>query len=62
MFEAGVEWARTNRQWRQTPPGYEPGEGAKYRSGTVLSDTGGRTPVGQPEGNNMIVPVVPEKK
>jgi hypothetical protein len=33
MFEAGAEWARTNRKWRHTPPGYEPGEGAKYRQG-----------------------------
>lgn len=62
MFEAGAEWARTNRQWRQTPPGYEPGEGSKYRSGTVLTDTGARTLVGQPGPNEIMVPVVPEKK
>jgi len=61
MFETGAEWARTNPKWRQTPPGYEPGEGAKYRSGTVLTDTGGRTLVGAaPDG--APVPVIPEKK
>jgi len=62
MFETGAEWARNNRQWRQTPPGYEPGEGSKYRSGTVLTDTGARTLVGQPGPNEITVPVVPEKK
>lgn len=62
MFETGAEWARNNRPWRQTPPGYEPGEGSKYRSGTVLTDTGARTLVGQPGPNEITVPVVPEKK
>ena len=62
MFEAGVEWARTNRKWRQTPPGYEPGEGSKYRTGTVLTDTGVRTHVGMPPDGAPIPPVVPEKK
>ena len=61
MFDAGVEWARTNRKWRQTPPGYEPGEGAKYRAGTVLSDTGARTSVGMPP-DGAPIPPVPEKK
>src|SRR5262245_1006653 len=63
LFEAGAEWARTNRNWRQTPPGYEPGEGAKYRAGTTLTDVGRRGPVGPPMGDGpMIPPVVPEKK
>jgi hypothetical protein len=61
MFETGAEWARTDRKWRQTPPGYEPGEGAKYRNGTALSDTGGRTQVGQSDGS-PIPPVIPQKK
>jgi hypothetical protein len=40
MFDTGADWARNNRKWRQTPPGYEPGEGAKFRAGTALTDTG----------------------
>jgi hypothetical protein len=63
MFEAGAEWARTDRRWRQTPPGYEPGEGAKYRAGTALTDTGRHGPVGPPFGGGpMIPPVVPDKE
>ncbi len=63
LFDAGVNWARTNRNWRQTPPGYEPGEGAKYRAGTVLTDIGRRDPLGPPAGGGpMIPPVIPEKK
>jgi len=62
LFEAGVAWAKTNRKWRETPPGYERGESAKYRSGTILTDTGRRTPVGPPGNENVPVPVVPEKK
>jgi patatin-like phospholipase len=64
MFESGAEWARSNRKWRQSPPGYEPGEGAKHRMGTVLTDTGVRTLVGQPDGTIPIPipPVIPEKK
>jgi hypothetical protein len=62
LFEAGREWALAGLQWRQTPPGYEPGEGAKYRGGTVLTDTGARTLVGQPAADSSMVPVVPEKK
>ena len=62
MFETGAEWARTNRKWRQTPPGYEPGEGAKYRNGTTLSDTGGRTQVGPSPDGGPIPPVIPQKK
>jgi len=33
LFCAGAEWARCGMKWRNTPPGYEPGEGAKYRAG-----------------------------
>lgn len=62
MFEAGADWARTNRKWRQTPPGYEPGEGAKYRAGTTLTDTGGRTQVGAPTDSGSPIPSIPEKK
>jgi predicted acylesterase/phospholipase RssA len=47
MFEAGREWARTNRQWRQTPPGYEPGEGSKYRAGTTLTNLGPQPTIGR---------------
>lgn len=46
LFCAGAEWARGGPPWRITPPGYEPGEGAKYRAGTALTDTGRRTPLG----------------
>jgi hypothetical protein len=62
LFEAGVAWARNNRKWRATPPGYERGEGAKYRSGTVLTDTGRRTAVAPPGSEGVPVPVIPEKK
>jgi predicted acylesterase/phospholipase RssA len=62
LFEAGREWAVNGLRWRQTPPGYEPGEGSKYRAGTVLTDTGARTQVGPPDEMNMMIPVIPEKK
>jgi hypothetical protein len=62
LFDAGVAWAKNNGKWRQTPPGYERGEGAKYRSGTILTDTGRRTQVGSPETKGPPVPVIPDKK
>ncbi|HEY1187822.1 MAG TPA: patatin-like phospholipase family protein [Gemmata sp.] len=40
LFRAGAQWSQSGPNWRITPPGYETGEGAKYRSGTVLTDTG----------------------
>jgi predicted acylesterase/phospholipase RssA len=61
MFEAGANWARTNRNWRQTPPGYVPGEGAKYRRGTTLTDTGRHGQVGPPPCDPIIPPVPPVK-
>lgn len=61
LFEAGAEWSRTNRNWRLTPPGYEPGEGSRYRTGTILTDVGRRGPVGAPPGGPMIPPVIPDK-
>jgi hypothetical protein len=62
LFEAGVAWAKNNRKWRETPPGYERGEVAKYRSGTVLTDTGRRTLVAPSGSEGVPVPVIPEKK
>jgi predicted acylesterase/phospholipase RssA len=52
MFEAGAAWAKCDRKWRETPPGYEPGEGPRYRSGAVLMDVGRRGPAmpSGPEG------------
>lgn len=38
LFNAGCQWAAQGPRWRVTPPGYEPGEGAKFRSGPVLTD------------------------
>jgi hypothetical protein len=38
LFNAGYQWAARGPRWRVTPPGYEPGEGAKFRSGPVLTD------------------------
>jgi len=61
LFEAGVSWAKLDRKWRETPPGYEKGEGAKYREGTTLTDTGRRTMVGPPGTEGVPVPVIPEK-
>jgi hypothetical protein len=40
LFQAGVQWSASGLKWRITPPGTEPGEGAKYRAGTALTDTG----------------------
>jgi hypothetical protein len=61
LFGAGYQWAVSGLRWRITPPGYEPGEGAKYRAGTALTDVG----IGAPEGilgpPCSPVPVVPEK-
>lgn len=62
LFEAGVAWARNDRRWRETPPGYEKGEGPKYRAGTTLIDTGRRTGVDVPGSGGLPVPVIPEKK
>jgi Patatin-like phospholipase len=63
LFQAGYDWARTDRKWRQTPPGYEPGEGTKYRAGTVLTDTGQRAPICLPPGAGVTIPgVIPDRK
>jgi hypothetical protein len=40
LFQAGFQWSASGPKWRLTPPGFEPGEGAKFRSGPVLTDTG----------------------
>ncbi|QJW95960.1 patatin-like phospholipase family protein [Frigoriglobus tundricola] len=47
LFNAGAEWARSGPKWRITPPGYESGEGVKFRAGTVLTDTGRGAPRGE---------------
>ena len=60
MFQAGAQWALTNRKWRETPPGYEPGEGAHNRGGTVLTDIGCRTPIGPDV--SVPIPGIPRKK
>lgn len=62
LFDAGYVWALNGPRWRNTPPGYEPGEGAKYRSGTALTNVGPPPPDGVfgPNGG-PIPPVVPEK-
>ncbi len=62
LFEAGVAWAKNNRKWRDTPPGYERGESAKYRSGTNLTDTGRRGTAGPSGIEGAPVPVIPERK
>jgi predicted acylesterase/phospholipase RssA len=46
LFCAGYNWAAGGPRWRITPPGYEPGEGAKYRAGPVLTATGRGVPGG----------------
>ncbi len=61
LFDEGVQWAQSGVKWRITPPGYEPGEGAKYRSGTVLTDTG-RAATGTLGPPSSPIPMaVPEK-
>jgi hypothetical protein len=62
LFEEGASWARLNRQWRETPPGYEPGEGSKYRAGPILTDTGRRTPFVFPSAEGISIPAPTEKK
>ncbi len=62
MFDAGAEWARSCPKWRNTPPGYEPGEGGRYRAGTVLTDTGYSNPIGTPDDKPGPMPPVPAKK
>ena len=61
LFETGRAWAIADRRWRQMPPGYEPGEGPRYRAGTALTDTGLRTNVSPPGADRIPVPVIPEK-
>ncbi|MBP3958656.1 patatin-like phospholipase family protein [Gemmata sp. G18] len=61
LFSAGTQWAASGPKWRITPPGYEPGEGAKYRAGTVLTDIG-RSTGGQLGPPSSPIPVIiPEK-
>lgn len=62
LFEAGFQWSAGGPKWRITPPGYEPGEGAKFRSGPVLTDTGrgyGPGTLGPPISP---IPVMPPEK
>jgi predicted acylesterase/phospholipase RssA len=62
LFAAGYQWAAAGPRWRNSPPGYEPGEGVKFRSGTLLTDTGGAPPegtLGPPTA--PLPPVVPGK-
>jgi hypothetical protein len=66
LFNAGYQWAVSGLQWRITPPGYESNEGAKFRAGTVLTDTGRGLPPGGglPFGRPFVpqpVPAVPER-
>lgn len=61
LFDAGAEWARTHQKWRDTPPGYEPGEGGRFRAGTVLTAGGGGQPIGPVGPFIPIPPVVPNK-
>ncbi|MBN9118950.1 MAG: patatin-like phospholipase family protein [Planctomycetes bacterium] len=70
LFNAGYQWAVSDGRWRNTPPGYEATEGAKFRSGTTLTDTGRGAPGGvlgppfSPIPFSPVpgaVPVVPEK-
>lgn len=60
LFNAGEDWAKTQSKWRITPPGYESGEGGRFRGGIVLTDTGRQTQIGAPE--NASIPPVPPKK
>ena len=66
MFDAGAEWARNHGKWRDSPPGNEPGEGGRFRSGTVLTDTGRYSPLGPPGTGGgvggMQIPAVPPMK
>ena len=49
MFEAGQRNGHQPNRWRNTPPGGEPGEGPKYRGGSVLTARGpGMPSVPQP--------------
>jgi len=57
LFDSGAEWARNHGKWRDSPPGGEPGEGGRYRSGAVLTDNGRRSQIGREEtGLPQVVP------
>jgi predicted acylesterase/phospholipase RssA len=63
LFNAGAQWAMSGPKWRITPPGYETTEGAKFRAGTILTDTGRGHPGGTLGPPFAPIPglVVPEK-
>ena len=66
LFKTGAEWSLGGPKWRVTPPGHEPGEGAKYRAGTALTDTGrglGAQTLGPPLSPIPVLPGLgPEKE
>lgn len=59
LFDAGYQWSVSGLQWRHTPPGYEPGEGARFRAGPILTDTGRTAPIGPPDGRIPVAPPLP---
>lgn len=69
LFNAGYQWSSGGPRWRVTPPGYEPGEGARFRAGPILTATGHTAPIGPPDGRGPMLPlpmpgmgmVIPEK-
>jgi hypothetical protein len=64
LFNAGAQWSLSGMNWRVIPPGYQSTEGAKFRSGTVLTDTGRGLPGAGTLGPPFVPlpgPVVPEK-
>ena len=62
LFEEGANWAKCDRKWRDTPPGYGPGERPKYRAGITLTDTGRRSPTTGPGEEGIQVPTIQQKK
>ncbi|HUR55332.1 MAG TPA: patatin-like phospholipase family protein [Gemmataceae bacterium] len=57
MFDAGKRDGRLPNRWRNTPPGGEPGEGSKYRGGTVLTARGPGLPSApRPEPGSEVWP------
>jgi hypothetical protein len=59
LFSAGYQWAASGLRWRITPPGHEPGEVVKVRTGTVLTDIGRTGPGGTLGAPYGPVPIPP---
>ena len=58
LFNAGAQWAMSGPKWRHDPPGYEAGEGARFRAGIKLTDAGPNWHGGGQQGGGQLGPDV----